>query len=162
MWETWVQSLGWEDPLEKGKATHSSILAWRILWGAKSQTWLSKFHFTFMYLNICLKDFWFGPFLKSLFNLLQCCFCLAFCYWCGSMWALSCLTRDQILILCFGRGNLNHWTFSKPLHLNIFFLFWYAMNLTIVLLLYSLRLQWIFSTIYMYKYIILLSDIEIS
>ena len=28
--ETWVRSLGWEDPLEKGKATHSSILAWRI------------------------------------------------------------------------------------------------------------------------------------
>ena len=31
-WETWVRSLGWEDPLEKGKATHSSILAWRIPW----------------------------------------------------------------------------------------------------------------------------------
>ena len=30
MWGTWVRSLGWEDPLEKGKATHSSILAWRI------------------------------------------------------------------------------------------------------------------------------------
>ena len=30
MWETWVQSPAWEDPLEKGKATHSSILAWRI------------------------------------------------------------------------------------------------------------------------------------
>ena len=30
MWEIWVQSLGWEDPLEKGKATHSTILAWRI------------------------------------------------------------------------------------------------------------------------------------
>ena len=30
MWETWVQSLGWEDPLEKGMATHSGILAWRI------------------------------------------------------------------------------------------------------------------------------------
>ena len=30
--ETWVQSLGWEDPLEKGKAMHSSILAWRIPW----------------------------------------------------------------------------------------------------------------------------------
>ena len=28
MWETWVQSLGWEDPLERGKATHLSILAW--------------------------------------------------------------------------------------------------------------------------------------
>ena len=32
MQETLVQFLGWEDPLEKGKATHSSILAWRILW----------------------------------------------------------------------------------------------------------------------------------
>ena len=32
MWETWVQSLGWEDPLEKGKATHSSILARRTPW----------------------------------------------------------------------------------------------------------------------------------
>ena len=32
MSETWIQSLGWEDPLEKGKATHSSILAWRISW----------------------------------------------------------------------------------------------------------------------------------
>ena len=30
--ETWVQSLGWEDPLEKGMATHSSNLAWRISW----------------------------------------------------------------------------------------------------------------------------------
>ena len=30
MWETWVRSLGWKDPLGKGKATHSSILAWII------------------------------------------------------------------------------------------------------------------------------------
>jgi len=30
MWESWVRSLGWEDPLEKGMATNSSILAWRI------------------------------------------------------------------------------------------------------------------------------------
>ena len=30
MWETWVQSLGWEDPLEEGMATHSSILVWKI------------------------------------------------------------------------------------------------------------------------------------
>ena len=47
LWETWVRSLGWEDPLEEGMATHSSILAWRIpmdrerslvgysLWGCK-------------------------------------------------------------------------------------------------------------------------------
>ena len=32
MWETWVLSLGWEDPLEKEMATHSSILAWKIPW----------------------------------------------------------------------------------------------------------------------------------
>ena len=31
-WETWVRSLGWEDPLEKEMASHSSILAWRIPW----------------------------------------------------------------------------------------------------------------------------------
>ena len=36
MWETWVQSLGWEDPLEKGKATHSSILTQRIPWTLES------------------------------------------------------------------------------------------------------------------------------
>ena len=36
MWDTWVQSLGWEDPLEKGMATHSSILAWRSPWTIES------------------------------------------------------------------------------------------------------------------------------
>ena len=35
MREIWVPSLGWEDPLEKGTATHSSILVWRIPWGHK-------------------------------------------------------------------------------------------------------------------------------
>ena len=55
MQETWDQSLGQEDPLEKGKATHSSFLAWRIPWTeelgslvhgvTKSQTRLSDFHF---------------------------------------------------------------------------------------------------------------------
>ena len=49
MRETWVRSLGWKDPLEKGKATHSSILAWRIPVVAKSQTQLSNFHFHFIY-----------------------------------------------------------------------------------------------------------------
>ena len=53
MQETWIQSLGWEDPLQEGMATHCSILAWRIpidrgaWWAtvhgvAKSQTWLSN------------------------------------------------------------------------------------------------------------------------
>ena len=51
VWETWVPSLGWEDPLEKGMATDSGILAWRIPWteepgglqcmGLQSQTQLS-------------------------------------------------------------------------------------------------------------------------
>ena len=36
VWLTWVRSLGWEDPLEKGKATDSSILAWRIPWTVQS------------------------------------------------------------------------------------------------------------------------------
>ena len=47
--ETWVRSLGWEDALQEGMATHSNILAWRIPmdreaspWGAKSQTRLSN------------------------------------------------------------------------------------------------------------------------
>ena len=34
--ETWIRSLGWEDPLEKEMATHSSILAWEIPWTEKS------------------------------------------------------------------------------------------------------------------------------
>ena len=37
MQEIWVQSLGWEDPLEKKKVTHSSILAWRIPWTIQSK-----------------------------------------------------------------------------------------------------------------------------
>ena len=54
MQETWVRFLGWKDPLEKEKATHSSILAWRIpwTWGCKEsdtteQTQLSDLHFRF-------------------------------------------------------------------------------------------------------------------
>ena len=44
MEETWVQSLGWDDPLEKEMATHSSTLAWRIPWteepgGLQSRGW---------------------------------------------------------------------------------------------------------------------------
>ena len=58
MRETWVRSLGQQDPLEKEMATHSSILAWRIPWteehgglqsvhGSQSQTRLNDFTFTF-------------------------------------------------------------------------------------------------------------------
>ena len=47
MWETWVQSLGWEHPLEKGKATHSTILVCIIHGVTKSRTQLSDFDFQF-------------------------------------------------------------------------------------------------------------------
>ena len=55
--ETWVWSLGWEDPLEKEKAPHSSTLAWRIPWTVwvhgvtKNQTWLSDLHFYIEFLK---------------------------------------------------------------------------------------------------------------
>ena len=58
MLETWVQSLGWEDPLEKEMATHSSILAWRTPWteelgglqstGHKESDMTERLHFHFV------------------------------------------------------------------------------------------------------------------
>ena len=42
IWETWLQSLHWEDPLEKGVATHSSILAWEIPWTEEPEELPSK------------------------------------------------------------------------------------------------------------------------
>ena len=57
MLETWVQSLGWEDPLEKGKATQSSILAWRSPWGRKELDTTERLHFHFHVLIILQKNF---------------------------------------------------------------------------------------------------------
>ena len=97
MWEIGVQSLGWEDPLEKRKAIYFSILAWgnpmaRGAWRAtvygatKSQTRLSKKHFhtnsteshLVLFFIFSARFFFFkiflcGPFLKSLPNLVQYC-----------------------------------------------------------------------------------------
>ena len=61
MQETWVRSLGWADPLEKGKATHFSILAWKIPWtvlfmGWQSQTRLSNLHFHFTFKLTVVQD----------------------------------------------------------------------------------------------------------
>ena len=64
MQETWVRSLGWEDPLEKGKATYSGILAWRIPWTVQSMghkeldmtEQLSLIHI-YVYIYILLKFF---------------------------------------------------------------------------------------------------------
>ena len=54
VWETWVQSLGWEDPLEKGMPTHSSFLAWRIpwTWGHKESDTTENFHFCQIYVRV--------------------------------------------------------------------------------------------------------------
>ena len=58
VWETWVWSLGWKDPLEKEKATHSSILAWRIPWSCKkldTTEWLSRslsIHYTLQFISV--------------------------------------------------------------------------------------------------------------
>ena len=63
VWETWVRSLGWEDPMEEEMATHSGTLAWKIPWTeepgglqtmgfTKSRTRLSDFTFTFS-LSLC-------------------------------------------------------------------------------------------------------------
>ena len=62
--ETWVPSLGWEDPLQEGMATHTSILAWRVPWteehgrlqsmGSESQARLSDFHYSLLSLLPCL------------------------------------------------------------------------------------------------------------
>ena len=63
-WETWVQSLGWEDPLEKARQPHSNILAWRIPWTEESgglqsmgsqrvdmTEWLTRTHTHTPYIN---------------------------------------------------------------------------------------------------------------
>ena len=64
MWETWVRSLGQEDPLEKEMATHSSILAWRIPWteelgglqsmGHKESDMTERLHFHFLKKEKCV------------------------------------------------------------------------------------------------------------
>ena len=52
MWETWVRYLGWEDPLEKEMAIHSSLLAWKIPWTEEptvhraTKSW-TRLHFHF-------------------------------------------------------------------------------------------------------------------
>ena len=82
--ETWVWSLGWEDPLEKEKATHSSILAWRISYVvhgvAKSGRGLSDFHFHFgefieeeRIKNILLHNICFNIMVSTILSLVKMC-----------------------------------------------------------------------------------------
>ena len=55
--ETWVQSLGWEDPLEEGNATHSSILARRIPWSHKESDTTERLSLSLQSLNIVSFEF---------------------------------------------------------------------------------------------------------
>ena len=88
--KTWVWSLGWEDPLEKGRATHSSILAWRIPWNIQStgsqragHDWVT-FTFTFLWV-VAMGNFYYLPNNK-------CCFFLFFFFF----W--PCTTACGILV----------------------------------------------------------------
>ena len=149
MQETWVRSLGWEDPLEEGMATLSTILAWRIpmdggaWWAAvhgvaKSQTRLSNFNFTFHDLDenflvwhvsdpLCHQP-WFLPwsFHASLFvprTTLKKKKKYLF-IWLGlscSMWDLSSLTRDWARVPCTGRWIGKHWA-TREVPLESFFI----------------------------------------
>ena len=58
MQETWVRSLDWEDPLEKEKATHCSILAWTIPWGRKESDRTERLHS--QNTNFCHTVTWFA------------------------------------------------------------------------------------------------------
>ena len=61
MQETWLGSLGWEDPLQKGKAPHSSVLAWRVPWTVESmasQSWTRLRDLHFHFLSLLLKVEW--------------------------------------------------------------------------------------------------------
>ena len=76
MQETWVQSLGWEDPLEKGKAMHSSILAWRIPWTLNSmgsqRVGDDSVTFTFIELYFSrMKYMWFSVNMQDISSLYQ-------------------------------------------------------------------------------------------
>ena len=98
MWESWVRSLGWEDPLEESVATHSSVLAWRIpmnrrAWratGCKESDTTEQLKYSTARdhmqsvcrtpgVNVSSDPLSSRSFLKFLLNLLQ--YCLCFMYW---------------------------------------------------------------------------------
>ena len=71
LWDTWVWPLGWEDPLEKGKATHFSILAWKIPW--TYSPWchkeLDKTERLSLHLSLSMSCFTFTPILNYHINI---------------------------------------------------------------------------------------------
>ena len=86
MQETQVQSLGWKDPLDEGRATYSSILSWRIPWTEEPGG------------------------LQSMGSQRVGCDWATNTYLPSGMWGLSSLTRDRTCVPCTGKWILNHWT----------------------------------------------------
>ena len=115
MRETWVQSLGWEDPLEKGKATHSSILAWRIPWTihgvAQRQTRLSDSHF---HIHLAFLQFW----QVGATVWLQCS--------CFSLWQLLLLQDMGSVVVAHGLSCPSTWGVFLDQGLNLYILHWWA------------------------------------
>ena len=125
MQETQVWSLGWEDPLEKGMAIHSSILAWRIprteepvrlqSVGLKRgcRDWATNtFTFTILLTTVIMLYLTFRGLLFKVFiqfvTMLLLLYVLVF--WPLGLWDLSSPTRDWTLPSCIERQSLNHWT----------------------------------------------------
>ena len=96
VWETWVQSLGWKDPLEKGMATHSSIIAWRIPWtkepsrlqSTESQkvrhNWAPHTRMYEIYISICIYGCFCATMTSNLIHEAENICCQAF-YWKDSL-----------------------------------------------------------------------------
>ena len=90
MQETWVRPLGWEDPLEKGMANHSSILAWRIPWtekpGSQQSMGLERVRhdwMTFTFFHIFWYIFTFTQFVYYLFEISQNSWCMDYLEMCS-------------------------------------------------------------------------------
>ena len=116
MLEALVWSLGWEGPLEKGKATHSSILVWRIPWTIQTMVLQRVGHdwatFTLPKRKTCLFFFFFNSLSFKVFDWV--CYNIAsilcFDFWSLGTLDLSSTTRDETHTPCVRRQSLNHWT----------------------------------------------------
>ena len=103
--ETWVRSLGWEDPPEKGKATHASILAWRIPWDHKEANTTESLSLSLLIVSILLVkklntifSYKKNPhhMIASLYLFTICVLSLCWCYVCCTYSYFSSLIKDLI------------------------------------------------------------------
>ena len=136
MWETWVQSLGWEDPLEKGKATHS-ILAWRTPWTVQSMGSQRVGHYRVTFI--------FKLFKKKISLL------ILYFFFCEFYFYLICLSSFTILSLIFFSLLFKNWLhiFHQPLYystfINISFQYFFIFFILLFLVYASLHFYTVFS-----------------